>query len=52
VGGFKLGSGAFSRLGAKIYDLHLPTVVVQEGGYLLPSLGENVVSFLKGVLGQ
>jgi acetoin utilization deacetylase AcuC-like enzyme len=52
VGGFRLGGDTFSRLGAKIHDLHLPAVVVQEGGYSLPSLSKHVVSFLKGVLGQ
>jgi len=26
----------------------LPTVIVQEGGYLSPELGENLCSFLEG----
>lgn len=50
VGGFKLKTATFTRLGAKIAAFDRPTVVVQEGGYLLSSLGDNVVSFFKGLL--
>ena len=52
VGGFKLTTATFSRLGAKIAAFDRPAIVVQEGGYLLSSLGENVVSFIRGLLGQ
>jgi acetoin utilization deacetylase AcuC-like enzyme len=32
----------------KIADLGLPTVLVQEGGYLSDDLGHNLVQFLSG----
>jgi acetoin utilization deacetylase AcuC-like enzyme len=31
-----------------IAGLKLPTVIVQEGGYLTPYLGDNLASFLIG----
>ena len=52
VGGFKLTTATFSRLGAKIAACERPTIVVQEGGYLLSSLGDNIVSFIRGLLGK
>ena len=36
---------------AVIARLALPTLLVQEGGYLSPELGENLVSFLDGFEG-
>ena len=44
---FQLVAGDFPRLGARMAALGLPTVVVQEGGYAVAEIGENVV----GVLG-
>jgi len=52
VGGFRLQTDTFTRLGAAIAAFDLPTVVIQEGGYALSQLGQNVVSFLRGLLGQ
>lgn len=49
VGGFKLTPASYGRMGAKIAALNLPTIIIQEGGYLLSQLGECVVSFLQGV---
>ncbi len=49
VGGFKLDTHSMYQIGEKINQLDIPTVIIQEGGYLLSSLGENVVSFLKGI---
>ena len=37
-------TAGLARLGA----LRLPTVIVQEGGYAVDDLGENVVSVLTG----
>lgn len=51
VGGFRLKTDTFARLGAKIAAFDLPTVVIQEGGYLLSDLGTNVVTFLRGLSG-
>ncbi|UUZ77091.1 histone deacetylase family protein [Polaromonas sp. P1(28)-13] len=40
----------FLNLGSKIRELDLPTLVVQEGGYHLESLGLNVKKFFAGML--
>lgn len=40
----------FLNLGNKIRELDLPTLVVQEGGYHLESLGLNVKKFFAGML--
>ena len=40
----------FESIGSKIsQQLKLPTVIVQEGGYLCPELGENMNSFIRGI---
>ncbi len=49
VGSFRLEQESYGRIGAQIAQLNLPAVVVQEGGYLLPTLGHNVVAFLQGL---
>ena len=38
------------RQGALVAALGLPTVVVQEGGYAVETLGDNVLSWLGGLL--
>jgi acetoin utilization deacetylase AcuC-like enzyme len=43
---FRLVAADFPRLGARIAALGLPTVLVQEGGYAVAEIGENVVSVL------
>jgi len=45
-GGFLLTTASFAQIGARVAALGAPTLVVQEGGYLLPQLGENVAAFL------
>lgn len=40
----------FHRLGARLHELGLPTLVVQEGGYHLESLELNVKNFFGGLL--
>jgi hypothetical protein len=35
-----------------VAGLGLPTVVLQEGGYFVPKLGENVRTWLRGLLGS
>lgn len=49
VSQFRLQTSSFGRMGQMLAGLGRPVVVVQEGGYLLPKLGENVVSFLRGI---
>ena len=46
---FKLQQDDFYAVGSAIAALNLPMVVVQEGGYLLASLGENCIAFLQGL---
>jgi acetoin utilization deacetylase AcuC-like enzyme len=47
VGGFRLTTEGLHEIGRRIAGLNLPTVIVQEGGYLLDRLGENAVAFLQ-----
>lgn len=46
LGVLKITTDGFRRIAAEIEVLKLPTVLVQEGGYLSPSLGANAASFL------
>lgn len=46
-----VSSEGFCRLSSRIRELHLPTLVVQEGGYDLDTLSENVQQFFKGMTG-
>jgi acetoin utilization deacetylase AcuC-like enzyme len=46
IGGFRLPTESFARMGDAVRQLGLPTVVVQEGGYNLAVLGESVAAFL------
>lgn len=47
-GGLSVSTPGFARIGEAIARLGLPTVIVQEGGYLCPELGDNLQSFLTG----
>jgi acetoin utilization deacetylase AcuC-like enzyme len=46
VGGFNVTTEGLRAIGAQIAGLSLPTLIVQEGGYLLERLGDNAVAFL------
>ena len=46
--GLRISTGGFARMAAQIAAMGLPTVFVQEGGYLGPELGENLAAFLDG----
>ena len=46
--GMRLTTGAFGRIGGVVARLGLPTVLVQEGGYLSEALGRNLAAFLEG----
>ncbi len=39
----------FRRIGGAVAGLNLPTVLVQEGGYLCDGLGENLTAFIDGI---
>ncbi|HUS56324.1 MAG TPA: histone deacetylase family protein [Thermohalobaculum sp.] len=47
-GGLAVSTPGFARIAAVVAGLNLPTVIVQEGGYLCPELGDNLRSFLSG----
>ena len=46
--GLKVTGAGFHAMAQKIASLGLPTVLVQEGGYLSDDLGRNLVQFLSG----
>ncbi len=49
IAGLAISTEGFSSIGSKISGkLVLPTVIVQEGGYLCPQLGKNLTSFMQG----
>lgn len=46
LGTFTITTEDFAKMGAIISECHLPTVIVQEGGYATDALGTNVAAFL------
>jgi acetoin utilization deacetylase AcuC-like enzyme len=48
--GLAITTPGFARIGSRVSELGLPTVLVQEGGYLSKELGENLSSFLRGFI--
>lgn len=48
IADFALSAAAYPQIGRRIAALGLPTLIVQEGGYAVDALGENVVGFLRG----
>ncbi|KPL66821.1 acetylpolyamine aminohydrolase [Erythrobacter sp. SG61-1L] len=52
-GGLGVTTGGYGRIGAEIARrLPVPTLLVQEGGYLCPELGDNLTAFLGGSSGS
>ena len=47
-GGLSVSTPGLARIAEAIAKLGLPTVIVQEGGYLCDELGDNLASFLTG----
>lgn len=47
-GGLAVSTPGFAKIGAALAGLGLPTVVIQEGGYLCDALGGNLASFFDG----
>ena len=46
--GLKVTTPGFARIGRAVASAGLPTVIVQEGGYLCPELGDNLAAVLSG----
>ena len=51
-GGLSVTTPGFARIAERIAALKLPTVIVQEGGYLCDALGDNLTAFLTGYGGK
>jgi len=51
LGIMRVTTSGFGEMAKRIGDLHLPTVLVQEGGYMSDVLGANLVSFLAAYQG-
>ncbi|MBK9209427.1 MAG: histone deacetylase family protein [Anaerolineales bacterium] len=47
LGTFKVTREGFRKIGKRIADLNLPTVIIMEGGYANEALGTNVVTLLE-----
>ncbi|MGC9334748.1 MAG: histone deacetylase family protein, partial [Anaerolineae bacterium] len=50
-GGMAVSREGLREIGQRIGALGIPTLVVQEGGYLVNDLGQNAVILLQGVAG-
>jgi acetoin utilization deacetylase AcuC-like enzyme len=48
--GLAITTEGFGKIGARIGAVGLPTVLVQEGGYLSDALGTNLSAFLEGFM--
>ncbi|BAZ17407.1 histone deacetylase superfamily protein [Calothrix sp. NIES-4071] len=48
LGYFKLDSSSYYAIGRVIHSLKLPTLFVQEGGYFVAALRENVQQLIVG----
>ena len=48
-GGFLLTTNDFTLMGQAFAELDIPKVVVQEGGYVLDTIGANVLAFLQAL---
>ena len=46
--GMQVTTAGFAKIGAAVAGLGLPTVIVQEGGYLCDDLGRNLTAFMTG----
>jgi acetoin utilization deacetylase AcuC-like enzyme len=49
IADFALTTPAYHRIGSAVKSLGKRLVILQEGGYFLPQLGENARQFLRGV---
>lgn len=52
IGDLALTTAAYHETGRRVAALGVRTVVLQEGGYFVPHLGENVRNWLRGLEGR
>ena len=50
IGTFRLRPEDFRAIGARVRELGLPTLVMQEGGYRVAALGEAALQFFNGMV--
>jgi len=50
IGFFSLTTEYYEKMSSTIKQLNIPTVIIQEGGYNTEELGNNAVSFIKGMI--
>lgn len=50
IGFFSLTTEYYQTMAKTISQLHIPTLIVQEGGYNTEKLGNNAASFIKGMI--
>jgi len=51
LAGFRVSTPGFAEIGRRLAALRLPTLLVQEGGYRLETLGQNAVAFIQPFVG-
>jgi acetoin utilization deacetylase AcuC-like enzyme len=51
LGGFALTRQCYQLIGQRCMTLGLPVVIIQEGGYAIDALGDNLVTLLHGMTG-
>ena len=52
IGDFALTTGGYHAIGSRVAELGRRLVILQEGGYYLPALGDNARAWLRGVEGR
>ena len=52
LGKFHVSDDGIEKIGQRINDLNLPTLIVQEGGYDIPRLGSRATIFLENFAGK
>lgn len=52
IGNFSLTTDVYHEVGRRVGGLGLRVLVVQEGGYFVPHLGENARQWLRGLAGR
>lgn len=52
IADFALTTDVYHQIGRRVADVDRPTLILQEGGYFVPKLGENAREWLRGVEGR
>jgi acetoin utilization deacetylase AcuC-like enzyme len=52
IADFALSTDVYHEVGRRVAGLGAPTLVLQEGGYFVPKLGENARTWLRDLLGS